>query len=47
MDLNLRLSIYVEDRIGPSKVVTGVVFATMSPMPKSERKEKYFLKEIE
>ena len=44
MDLNLRLSIYVEDRIGPSKVVISVVSATMSPMPKSEWKEKFSLK---
>ena len=44
MDLNLRLSIYVEDRIGPSKVVTGVVFATMSPMPKLEWKKNSLLK---
>ena len=44
MDLNLRLSIYVEDRIGPSKVVISVMSATMSPMPKSEWKEKFSLK---
>ena len=45
MDLNLHLSTCVKDRIGPSKVVTDVVPATTSPMPKSEWKEKYFLKE--
>ena len=44
MDLNLHLSTCIEDRIGPSKVVTDVVPATTSPMPKSEWKEKYSLK---
>ena len=47
MGLNSHLSTYVEDKTIPSKVVTGVVSATTSLMPKSERKEKYFLKEIE
>ena len=43
---NSHLSTCVEDKTVPSNVVTGVVPATTSPMPKSERKEKYFLKEI-
>ena len=41
MDPNLRWNTCVEDGNDPSKVVTGVVPATMSPMPKSKRKEKY------
>ena len=45
MGPNLHLSTCVEDKTDPSKVVTSVVPATMSPMPKSEWKEKYFLKE--
>ena len=44
---NPHLSTCVEDKTIPSEVITGVVSTTMSPMPKSERKEKYFLKEIE
>ena len=44
MDPNLHLSTCVEDRIGPSKMVTDVVPATTSPMPKSKWKEKYSLK---
>ena len=46
MDLNSCLSTYVDKKTAPSKVVTGVVPATMSPMPKSER-GKCFLKYIE
>ena len=45
MGLNPHLSTCVENKTDPSKVVTGVVLATTSPMPKSEWKEKYFLKE--
>ena len=41
MDPNLRWNTCVEDGNDPSKVVTGVVLATTSSMPKSERKEKY------
>ena len=44
MDPNLCLSTCVEDKTDPSKVVTSVVPATMSPMPKSERKENAFSK---
>ena len=42
MDSNSRLSTSVDEKTAPSKVVTGVVPATTSPMPKSER-EKFFL----
>ena len=45
MGPNPHLSTCVENKIDPSKVVTGVVPATMFLMPKSEWKEKYFLKE--
>ena len=44
-DLNPHLSTCVEDKINPFKVVTGVVPAIMSLIPKSEWKEKYSLKE--
>ena len=47
MGPNPHLSTCVEDKTIPSEVITGVVSTTTSPMPKSERKEKYFLKEIE
>ena len=47
MGPNPHLSTYVKDKTIPSEVITDVVPTTMSPMPKSERKEKYFLKEIE
>ena len=46
MDPNSRLSTCVDEKTVPSKVVIDVVPATTSPMPKSEWKEKYFLKEI-
>ena len=44
---NSHLSTCEDEKAVPSKVVTSVVPATTSPMPKSERKEKCFLKEIE
>ena len=44
---NPHLSTCVEDKTIPSEVITGVVPVITSPMPKSEQKEKYFLKEIE
>ena len=47
MGPNPHLSTCVEDKTVPSKVITDVVPAITSLMPKSERKEKYFLKEIE
>ena len=39
MDPNSRPSTCVDEKTAPSKVVTGVVHATMSLMPKLERKE--------
>ena len=47
MDLNSRLSTCVDEKIAPSKVVTGVVSATMSPMPKSEREKMFSQIKIE
>ena len=44
---NPHLSTCVEDKTIPSEVITGVVSTSTSSMPKSEWKEKYFLKEIE
>ena len=46
MGSNSHLSTCVEEKTVPSKVDIDVVPATTSPMPKSEWKEKYFLKEI-
>ena len=45
MDPNSRLSTYVDEKTAPSKVVTDVVPATTSPMPKSKWEKKCFLKE--
>ena len=45
MGMNLHLSTCIEDKTDPSKAITSVVPATTSPIPKSEWKEKYFLKE--
>ena len=45
MGPNSHLSTCVEEKTVPSKVDIDVVPATTSPMPKSEWKEKYFLKE--
>ena len=39
MDPNSCLSTCVDEKTAPSKVVTSVVHATTSPMPKLERKE--------
>ena len=39
MDSNSRPSTCVDEKTAPSKVVTGVVPVTTSPMSKSERKE--------
>ena len=36
MDPNFHMSICVDEKTAPSKVVTGVVPATTSPTPKSE-----------
>ena len=47
MGPNPHLSTCVEDKTIPSEVITGVVPTKTSSMPKSEWKEKYFLKEIE
>ena len=41
MDSNSRLSTSVDEKTAPSKVVTGVVPATTSPMPKSERENSF------
>ena len=41
MDPSLHLSTCVDNRVGPSNMVTGVVPVTMSPASKSEWKEKY------
>ena len=41
---NSHLSTCVEEKTVPSKVVTSVVPATTSPMPKSKWKENTFLK---
>ena len=47
MDLNSRLSTCVDEKIAHSKVVTGVVSATMSLMPKSEREKMFSQIKIE
>ena len=44
MGPNSHLSTCVDEKTVPSKVVTSVVPATMSPMPKSEWKENAFSK---
>ena len=46
MDPSLHLSTCVDNRVGPSKMVAGVVSATISPTPNSKWKEKYSLKRI-
>ena len=44
MGPNSHLSTCVDEKIVPSKEVTGVVPTTTSPMPKSEQKEYAFSK---
>ena len=46
MDLSLHLSTYVDNRVGPSNMDTGVVPATTSPMPKLEWRERCSKKEL-
>ena len=41
MDPNSRLSTCIDEKTAPSKVVTGVVPATTSLMPKSERENAF------
>ena len=45
-DPSLHLSTYVDNRVGPSNMVTGVVPATTSPTPKLEWREGCFKKEL-
>ena len=46
MDLSLHLSTCVDNRVGPSNMVTGVVPATMSLTPKLEWRERCSKKEL-
>ena len=46
MDPSLHLSTYVDNRVGPSNMATGVVPATTSPTPKLEWKEICSIKEL-
>ena len=41
MDPSLHLSTFVDNRVDPSNMDTGVVPATTSPMPKLEWRERY------
>ena len=46
MDPSLHLSTYVDNRVGPSNMVTGVVPTTTFSTPKLEWREKCFEKEL-
>ena len=46
MDPDSHMSTCVDEKTAPSKMVTSVVPATMSPIPKSERKNTFQISRI-